>query len=65
MLTLVFLFNVFTVGNGSFEPRYYWTNQTCESVYDLVLIEISNFGGGSFTLLCEEFDPIHEADLAL
>ncbi len=62
-LTLVFLFNVFTAGNGHFEPRAYWTNSTCDAVYAGVLVEIASLGGGMFTFECEEFDPLHEADL--
>lgn len=64
-LTLVAILMIFSPGNGHNPDRKYWSTLDCDTVYADFIIELARQGGGNFTFVCEEFTPIHEADLEL
>lgn len=63
MKALVLIFAIFSPGNGHNPDRNYWSALPCDEVYSGFIIELAMSGGGSFTFVCEEFPPLHEADL--
>ena len=65
LLTLVLISHIFSPGNGYNPDRSYWTTKDCDQVYVEFVIELAQQGGGNFTFVCEEFQPLHESDLAL
>lgn len=65
LLTLVAILMIFSPGNGHNPDRVYWTTKDCDEVYVGFVMELAQQGGGNFSFTCEEFQPLHEADLAL